>query len=189
MATPSIVTICALWPQQCAAPVSAVGEFVVGHQHGVEFADHADGRPWPRRPADDRLQTGDRDLLVIAEAEALELRRDNAGGAELLEAQFGITIDPLADRDQVLGVAVDLVADALLQFLVPASLIPSCQMCLTSANLVIRTNESGPQAGRSMVAHTGFEPVISALRGRCPRPLDECAARVAQTSGQYSNGV
>src|SRR5712692_3665500 len=29
---------------------------------------------------------------------------------------------------------------------------------------------------RSSVAHTGFEPVISALRGRCPRPLDECAA-------------
>ena len=27
-----------------------------------------------------------------------------------------------------------------------------------------------------MVAHTGFEPVISALRGRCPKPLDECAA-------------
>ena len=26
-----------------------------------------------------------------------------------------------------------------------------------------------------MVAHTGFEPVISALRGRRPRPLDECA--------------
>ncbi len=26
-----------------------------------------------------------------------------------------------------------------------------------------------------MVAHTGFEPVISALRGRCPEPLDECA--------------
>ena len=26
-----------------------------------------------------------------------------------------------------------------------------------------------------LVAHTGFEPVISALRGRCPRPLDECA--------------
>jgi hypothetical protein len=25
------------------------------------------------------------------------------------------------------------------------------------------------------VAHTGFEPVVSALRGRCPRPLDECA--------------
>src|SRR6266567_1011482 len=25
------------------------------------------------------------------------------------------------------------------------------------------------------VAHTGVEPVISALRGRCPRPLDECA--------------
>jgi hypothetical protein len=26
-----------------------------------------------------------------------------------------------------------------------------------------------------VVAHTGFEPVISSLRGRCPRPLDECA--------------
>ena len=26
-----------------------------------------------------------------------------------------------------------------------------------------------------LVAHTGFEPVISALRGRRPRPLDECA--------------
>ena len=27
------------------------------------------------------------------------------------------------------------------------------------------------------VAHTGFEPVISALRGQRPRPLDECAMR------------
>src|SRR4051794_15508781 len=26
----------------------------------------------------------------------------------------------------------------------------------------------------SVVPHTGFEPVISALRGRCPGPLDEC---------------
>jgi hypothetical protein len=30
--------------------------------------------------------------------------------------------------------------------------------------------------GTSLVPHTGFEPVISALRGRCPRPLDECGA-------------
>ena len=31
--------------------------------------------------------------------------------------------------------------------------------------------------GRSdLVPHTGFEPVISALRGRCPGPLDECGA-------------
>jgi hypothetical protein len=28
-----------------------------------------------------------------------------------------------------------------------------------------------------VVPHTGFEPVISALRGRCPRPLDECGPR------------
>ena len=26
-----------------------------------------------------------------------------------------------------------------------------------------------------LVAHGGFEPPISALRGRCPGPLDECA--------------
>ncbi len=34
-----------------------------------------------------------------------------------------------------------------------------------------------------MVAHTGFEPVISSLRGRCPRPLDECAVMVAGDPG------
>ena len=28
---------------------------------------------------------------------------------------------------------------------------------------------------RDVVAHTGVEPVISALRGRRPGPLDECA--------------
>jgi hypothetical protein len=28
---------------------------------------------------------------------------------------------------------------------------------------------------RGLVAHTGFEPVISALRGQRPEPLDECA--------------
>src|SRR6266550_1585632 len=30
--------------------------------------------------------------------------------------------------------------------------------------------------GGGVVPHTGFEPVISALRGRCPGPLDECGA-------------
>ena len=25
-----------------------------------------------------------------------------------------------------------------------------------------------------LVGHRGFEPLISALRGRCPWPLDEC---------------
>jgi hypothetical protein len=35
-----------------------------------------------------------------------------------------------------------------------------------------------------MVAHTGFEPVISSLRGRCPKPLDECATvRLAGEEG------
>ncbi len=36
------------------------------------------------------------------------------------------------------------------------------------------TRSSGLEFG--LVAHTGFEPVVSALRGRCPGPLDECAA-------------
>ena len=31
-----------------------------------------------------------------------------------------------------------------------------------------------------MVAHRGFEPLISALRGRCPGPLDECATPTAE---------
>ncbi len=34
-----------------------------------------------------------------------------------------------------------------------------------------------------MVPHTGFEPVISALRGRCPRPLDECGMRRINPKG------
>jgi hypothetical protein len=41
-------------------------------------------------------------------------------------------------------------------------------------------------AGLHVVAHTGFEPVISALRGRCPRPLDECAKR---TVGSVPNAL
>ena len=30
-----------------------------------------------------------------------------------------------------------------------------------------------------LVAHTGFGPVISSLRGKCPKPLDEWAKRRA----------
>src|SRR5581483_1733321 len=38
-----------------------------------------------------------------------------------------------------------------------------------------------------LVAHTGFEPVISALRGRCPRPLDECASFMLGSFLLYEN--
>jgi hypothetical protein len=41
---------------------------------------------------------------------------------------------------------------------------------------------------RSLVAHTGFEPVISSLRGRCPGPLDECAT-LTDHSGLKSSFV
>ncbi len=45
------------------------------------------------------------------------------------------------------------------------------------------TRRAGQQTSRArallawmvLVAHRGFEPLISALRGRCPGPLDECA--------------
>ena len=47
-----------------------------------------------------------------------------------------------------------------------------------TTGILFRQNCALPQG---LVAHTGFEPVISALRGRCPWPLDECA-----TQGQYS---
>ena len=47
-----------------------------------------------------------------------------------------------------------------------------------------------PAAGRrvGLVPHTGFEPVISALRGRCPGPLDECGGGVPKGRREYSNG-
>jgi hypothetical protein len=35
-----------------------------------------------------------------------------------------------------------------------------------------------------LVPHTGFEPVISALRGRCPGPLDECGEVRAGREGR-----
>ena len=42
--------------------------------------------------------------------------------------------------------------------------------------------ETVDEAG--IVAHTGFEPVISALRGRCPKPLDECAVSLMVPLGR-----
>ena len=46
----------------------------------------------------------------------------------------------------------------------------------------------GNGEGRSLVAHTGFEPVISSLRGRCPKPLDECAIKYYLV-GQTKNHI
>ena len=40
---------------------------------------------------------------------------------------------------------------------------------------------------KGLVAHTGFEPVISSLRGTRPRPLDECAAWLFWLASQDSN--
>ena len=35
----------------------------------------------------------------------------------------------------------------------------------------------GREVEGELVAHTGFEPVVSTLRGWCPWPLDECATQ------------
>ena len=54
----------------------------------------------------------------------------------------------------------------------------------------LEKDRPGTLAGQDGVAHTGFEPVVSALRGRRPRPLDECARRregsSAFTPSEYS---
>jgi hypothetical protein len=46
--------------------------------------------------------------------------------------------------------------------------------CYVNHNL--RKIESIYMENEGLVAHTGFGPVISSLRGTRPRPLDECAA-------------
>ena len=38
---------------------------------------------------------------------------------------------------------------------------------------------SGALESSELVPHIGFEPMISALRGLCPRPLDECGIEAA----------
>ena len=46
-----------------------------------------------------------------------------------------------------------------------------------------RPREADPANNWGVVARTGFEPVISALRGRCPWPLDERATHKANFGG------
>ena len=46
----------------------------------------------------------------------------------------------------------------------------------------------GPQILRALVAHAGFEPAISALRGRRPGPLDEWAVYdVGDSTSKHGN--
>src|SRR4051812_15747848 len=46
----------------------------------------------------------------------------------------------------------------------------------------------GRRSGFAVVPHTGFEPVISALRGRCPGPLDECGEDRREWYRGFENG-
>ena len=48
-----------------------------------------------------------------------------------------------------------------------------------------KDNAPGADRGRrgeALVPHIGFEPMVSALRGRCPGPLDECGEALADCS-------
>ena len=53
---------------------------------------------------------------------------------------------------------------------------------------MIPENKTGlPNIRESRVmAHAGFEPAISALRGRRPGPLDEWAARLRHSGADYT---
>src|SRR6266508_2750898 len=46
----------------------------------------------------------------------------------------------------------------------------------------VRSGDDHKMLWLELVPHTGFEPVISALRGRCPGPLDECGLKAARTA-------
>jgi hypothetical protein len=54
-----------------------------------------------------------------------------------------------------------------------------------NANLNIIKLNRGKSQG-DMVAHTGFEPVVSSLRGTRPRPLDECAVNLTMLPAVFS---
>jgi hypothetical protein len=59
----------------------------------------------------------------------------------------------------------------------------------TDPRLVRLDLSTNPALGRVLVPHTGFEPVISALRGRCPGPLDECGLGTTTTAADRSGMI
>jgi hypothetical protein len=56
-------------------------------------------------------------------------------------------------------------------------------MTLTGSASLPTKKRAGIKFQPDMVARRGFEPLISALRGRCPRPLDERATFPIGTLG------
>ncbi len=73
------------------------------------------------------------------------------------------------------------VADAFGRMRTETSMVTMSSRISSGCTLLQKANKDGQFFAHpyyfypAFVAHTGFEPVISALRGRCPRPLDECA--------------
>ncbi len=87
-----------------------------------------------------------------------------------------------------LGVVWDQLEDIELKqrfqkFIFPSGLSYDGQIFGTAnLPLCIRTKDASLKKNYALVAHTGFEPVISSLRGRCPKPLDECATHTNNPS-------
>ena len=116
MATPSIVVIWALWPQQWAAPVSGLANSWSATSTESSSPMTAMFGPGRRRPETVVFRPVIAICFVVSQSQPAELAADDLGRLELLEAQFRIAIDRIADiLDQVIGVAVDLFEDALFQ--------------------------------------------------------------------------
>jgi hypothetical protein len=88
---------------------------------------------------------------------------------EMMTADWRAQVFPTRPRDDFYSVATRLLHSACKPTITkhPRPLADLPEMC----------------DAKQEVAHTGFEPVISALRGRCPGPLDECALYIDVKDG------
>ena len=92
-----------------------VGERVVRGSQAVQFADNGDART-AGFAGDAALDAGERQPGLRREAEAGHVLGDQTCGLVLVEAGLGMVEDRLADRDDLVAVAVDRLAHRLLQF-------------------------------------------------------------------------
>ena len=90
-----------------------VGERVVAGAQAVELGDDGDTGAGGLA-GDAALDAGQREAGLRREAEALHLLGDELGGSGFVEAGLGMMEDGLADRDDLVAVAVDRLADRLL---------------------------------------------------------------------------
>ena len=101
-ATPSSVVVWMSWPQACIRPglvlakARPVCSSIGSASMSARIASTGPGRPPWIMPTTPVL----RDAGLVLDAEPGEFARHHAGGAHLLERQFGMGVDVAADRDQ-----------------------------------------------------------------------------------------